>query len=564
MRALRLVGLLVAWLPGVAWATPTFPLDALAPGQQGYALTAGPGNVLERFTIEVLALQHDVGLGFPLVLVRAGGPFIEASGGVAAGMSGSPVYLPYQGRDALLGAIGYIFPNSDTRIALVTPSDVMLGRTAQLGGNSFGERYYQALREAHGPPVPVATPLLLSGASARASPYLSPLFADRRVTPFPVQTGHVSGAQDDAFTLQPGSAVSVQLVRGDVTIAAIGTVTLIEGSTLYAFGHPLLGQGEVSYALAPAHVTYIVSSPVVPFKLADSGQRILGTISQDRPQAISGTVGAQPDFIPVTLTLNGPRGSATKRLEITADERFYAPLLAAATVQLLDEALQQLSGGTAELTWEIGLAGGDTLRVLEQTTHPSDIAAVSAGLAAAPLAILAENVFADPAVERVDLAITLSQAQRYAELVEVVAEDEEVAPGSFVRVHLRLQPYRDEPLVRTLTIPLPRDLSPGPIELIFRGGLTPDEGEGEPILSFSELLISLREQVQARELVVETYVNGERQQLMRQSFDFLLQGSQTLTLTVTNGEPTEEPNATESDSDEQPSDPLPSLEPGAR
>lgn len=550
-------------LLSAAWATPIFPLSALAPGQQGYALTAGPGNVIERFTIEVIALQHDVELGFPLVLVRASGPFIEASGGVAAGMSGSPVYLPHQGDKVLLGAIGYIFPHSDTRIALVTPAEVMLGRAPQVVG--FGGELFLALREAYGPPVAVATPLLLSGVSARASRHLAPLFTDQRVVPFPVQTGRVSAAQDEAFTLQPGSAVSVQLVRGDVTIAAVGTVTLIDGEMLYAFGHPLLGRGEVSFALAPAYVTYIVSSPVVPFKLADSGQRILGAITQDRPQAISGRVGARPNFIPITLSLTGP-GATSKRFEVTSDERFYAPLLASATLQTLDQALWQLSAGTAELTWEIGLANGDTLRVLEQITHPSDIAAATAGLAAEPLAIFAENIFADPAVTGLSLSIALSQQQRYAEIIEVVAEDEEVQPGGFARVHLRLQPFRAEPLVRTLTIPLPRELAPGPLELSFRGGLMPEEeGEGDPILSFSELLISLREQVQARELVVDTFVDGERQQLLRQSFELLIQGSQTLTLTVVNGEVPEEPAPAEPDEDEdEKPDPLPAPAPGLR
>ena len=71
-------------------------------------------------------------------------------------------------------------------------------------------------------------------------------------------------------------------MRGDVTIAAVGTLTrLNEDGTFLAFGHPLLNQGEVSFALEPAYVSYIVPSEVVPFKLADSGERALGAVTQD-------------------------------------------------------------------------------------------------------------------------------------------------------------------------------------------------------------------------------------------------------------------------------------------
>ncbi len=264
--------------------TPLFPLNALQPGQRGYGLSAGAGNRIERFTVEVLALQYDVGTGFPLVLVRASGPLIDAAGGIASGMSGSPVYLPRNGQDALLGAVGYTFPNSTGGLGLVTPIETMRGSKGTAAA-SFGPhlRGY----------VPVRTPLLLSGLSEGASRLLRPLFSDA-VSLRPLQSsGTSSRRQDDAaYRLEPGSAISVQLVRGDVTIAAVGTLTLLEDDAFWAFGHPMLGSGDVSFALAPAYVTALVPSRTVPFKLADSGSRLLGSVTQDRPSAISGRLDA--------------------------------------------------------------------------------------------------------------------------------------------------------------------------------------------------------------------------------------------------------------------------------
>ena len=178
----------------------SFPLSDVTPGLTGYGVTAGPGNVLERFDVEVLGIQQDVGLGFPLVLVRTSGELIEASGGVAAGMSGSPVYLQNEGEEALLGAVGYVFPNSDHQLALVTPIAAMRGEATE-GYTPSGPEHFTAAGQA----VPVRTPLLLSGLSERASEPLSELFAPFSVTPLPVQLGGVGGFDEAGFDLQPGS-----------------------------------------------------------------------------------------------------------------------------------------------------------------------------------------------------------------------------------------------------------------------------------------------------------------------------------------------------------------------
>ena len=103
---------------------PAFPLEAVAPGLRGYGLTEGPSGV-ERFDVEVLALQEGFGLAFPLVLVRASGGLVDVGGGVAAGMSGSPVVLTDGPEERVLGAIGYVFPDSAGGLALVTPIGAM-------------------------------------------------------------------------------------------------------------------------------------------------------------------------------------------------------------------------------------------------------------------------------------------------------------------------------------------------------------------------------------------------------------------------------------------------------
>ncbi|MDQ3396382.1 MAG: hypothetical protein M3511_01200 [Deinococcota bacterium] len=528
-RFFFLLGLLFLSPAGLAQAD-IFSLAEVRPGQQGYGVTAGPGNVLERFSVEVLAVQEDLGPGFPLVLIRTGGDFIERSGGVAAGMSGSPIYLD----ERLLGALAYAFPNSDHRLALVTPIEAIL-RTDPSAASAPPEGLAAGVvHEGHalGPALPVRTPVLVSGLSGRASEGLERLFAGEVL---PIQSGRMSAQQDEAYSLEPGSAISVQLVRGDITIAAVGTVTHIEDGRLWAFGHPLLERGAVSLALTPAYISHIVPSLSVPFKLANSGQRLLGSIVQDRPHGISGLLGQDPGFIPVSVTFSGPGGTLGKRFEVTADERFYAPLLFAASLQALDEILEQLDGGTVELAWEI-VSAGETVRILEQTADVGDIAVATASLAASPLEVLATNAFSDPQVERVNLSISYEPAQRVAGIVRVVAENEELEAGDTLIAHVRLQPYRAESQVETVRVAIPEDAPEGLFDISFRGGMEPDpEGtaQGEnAIMAFSELLSALEEQVQASELVVEAYINGDYRLLERVRLPFLVSGSESVLVTV--------------------------------
>src|SRR6185436_7155916 len=85
----------------------------------------------------------------------------------------------------------------------------------------------------------------------------------------PLQSGGSSSATAAATApLQPGSAVGVKLVRGDVDMTATGTVTWVDGDSVYAFGHPLYGLGEVDLPLTEARVETILPSLEQSSKIA--------------------------------------------------------------------------------------------------------------------------------------------------------------------------------------------------------------------------------------------------------------------------------------------------------
>lgn len=508
-------------------------------GDKGHAVTAGAGNQLETFPVEVVGVLWDGGGGFPLVIVRASGPFIAATGGVAAGMSGSPVYISTETGDALLGAIGYVFPRADHDLALVTPIAVMrMALTEDAQANTLpATPYVPGL----GLAVPVATPVLMTGVSARAAEFLRPLFKDASVEPFPVQSGggdHAPAAQD--ALLVPGSPLAVALAWGDVSIQAVGTVTTVDDGALLAFGHPFLGLGSVAFPIAPAHITTVVSSSDVPFKLANVGTAVLGTIEQDRPGAIAGRLGVEPPRVRVEVSLLGMGASASYSFETPADDRLYPSIVGTGVLSLLDRYLGATNGGYAEVAWEILLASGERVNVLEQANDAADIAYRAAVLAFSPLAILASNEFQESGVTQVSLAIRLDDRQRVATLEEAVAEEEVVKAGENAVIHLRLQPYRQNAIVRNVSVPIPADLE-GEVTLYIRGGDVPrdtgddhvDDKEVDRPRSYSELLDALRQQVQASELVVEIVTkDGDVLRLTRTPVAFVVEGNERVTLTI--------------------------------
>jgi hypothetical protein len=136
--------------------------------------------------------------------------------------------------------------------------------------------------------APIATPVVFSGftpdALARFAPQLqsngllpvSGIGGSSPVTPL----GKVTER-----TLLPGSSISVQLVRGDYSVAASGTVTHRDAERIYAFGHPFLSLGSSDMPMAESSVVTVIPNTLNSFKLAKPGQMV-GSISQDRSTEI--------------------------------------------------------------------------------------------------------------------------------------------------------------------------------------------------------------------------------------------------------------------------------------
>src|SRR5215475_10158480 len=214
----------------------TISVDQIHAGMRGVAYTVFQGTKPEPMDVEVLGvLKNANGPKGDIILVRLGGAKAEYTG-VVAGMSGSPVY--FDGK--LAGAVAFrIGEFSKEPIAGVTPISEMLEISALDSAPTAVPVQAKSVpsfaAKTSGPGVPSAsahnfanylkpieTPLVFSGFSEDAVQRFAPQFASEGIVP----VMGVGSANDvkQPDPLEPGSAVSAILVRGDMDIAATCTV----------------------------------------------------------------------------------------------------------------------------------------------------------------------------------------------------------------------------------------------------------------------------------------------------------------------------------------------------
>lgn len=266
--------------------------------------------------VEILGvLRGGRGPGHDMILAQLHGAKPEYTG-VVAGMSGSPVYVG----DKLMGSISYrIGTFSKDPIAGITPIEQML-EVRDLPSTAAEDRMDRARTapsEGDAGLTPSATtfqametPLVMSG----FAPQAVHLWQERmKGTGLDIVAAGGSGSSlkdrstfspEAAKSIVPGSAVSMQLVRGDLDIAATCTVTYVDPKRLLACGHPVLQAGPVSVPMTSTEVVATLASPLEAFKIINTGETI-GAFTQDRDSAISGVFGAQAHMIPIHLSVHG-------------------------------------------------------------------------------------------------------------------------------------------------------------------------------------------------------------------------------------------------------------------
>ncbi len=487
-----------------------FALEDLRPGMKGVAHTVFAGTETQEFGVEILGVLP----GFPgprqsAVIARLSGSNVEKTG-VFAGMSGSPVYV--DGR--LVGAIAFSFPFSKEPIAGITPIKQMIdifekGKVdethrpraprlvsfAQLAATEWkGTLPKQAVTATSliapvsaGSPLvalmgqqmtPIATPVVFSGISQESLSLFAPQLMANGLLP-------VSGAGGSAAitplgeanekTLTPGTSLSVQLVRGDYSIAASGTVTFRDGDRIYAFGHPFLSLGAADMPMTETSVVTVIANVNNSFKLSVPGQ-MMGAISQDRAAGVFGSLGRAPKMIPVKINLHTSRGRTETYSYEVANDSFLTPLLLNITVfNTITSSERALGESTISLKGEIKVKGQENVQ-LDRRFSSGSSAIMAAGSVATPIGSLMSSGFDDVQIDGVTLDISSSDT-KYAGTLERIALDRtEVRRGEKVEIQAYVRTEAGKQFVQRIPVQIPEDATPGQLLVFVGDGSVLQEG----------------------------------------------------------------------------------------
>lgn len=341
--------------------------EDLEVGMEGVGKTIIRGNDIRSFQARIVALIDAPGTLNDFIEVRVSGDAIRESGGVAAGMSGSPVYVNGKLIGALSRAIS--FDNSPSPFALVTPIGPMLDlieptrnmasaqvaqadvlnvnpASTELELQGFTElalvdRVPSAEERAQHPnryyATPVTTPVLVSGLNDRAFNWFSNGLPQELRTTFADQlekfSGHDTFLNELSWGLEgryPIKMINTGLPSGRQTMpigsirgvddlhegGAIG-VTLADGDvSIGALGTVTYREEDVVLGfghsfLFTGDVEYFLTRAYIYDTVGNmqvpfkfgTTTERMGTLFQDRFQGIAGAVGTKPDSARMNVRL---------------------------------------------------------------------------------------------------------------------------------------------------------------------------------------------------------------------------------------------------------------------
>ncbi len=472
-------------------------------GMKGFGKTVVLGRKIETFDVEVLGIlannkvNENVLINGKSILVKVSGEVIKRAGGIAAGMSGSPVYIDGK----LMGGISSGWIMTDHTVGLVTPIEEMLEiwsypdmacadtdsdnlirrwvpeAPLQLGGNPVSAileapfEIARTLKPVTGEAVfqQASVDVYIEGLYGRAADVLKSKLQKKNV--IVARKGALPGKEEldgtgqdgSAETFEPGSALGIQLARGDINMTTLGTVTHRSGPRILALAHPFLKKGAVSFLLTGAYIHHSFSSVQMPFKIG-APTEMLGVITQDREKGLSGEIGRLPEMVPVQIDVFDKNLQINRSInyQIVRDPSVFVMVLESTLIQALEGVIDRAGPGTALMGVSLDCSSrkGEKYNFRRENMFYSrtDIVQALINEVTSLMDMVTESEHEEVMPTRLLLKIEVETRRRTLSIEKVEVKNSSVSSGGVLDVEVTLRPFREKKFVRKVKLPIPHDI----------------------------------------------------------------------------------------------------------
>ena len=499
-----------------------YPLAKVQRGQTGYGVTTFAGTTPERFTFEVVSVVKNFLPKQDIILVKSADPKLQVSG-FWQGMSGSPLYID----DKLVCAFSYGFRFNKVAIGGCTPIDYMkkdgaaYRRAATVQSSTKGgpRMVYPAAAtmsdwrrltprmdaaaalDALGParkswllsaplpapiPAPAAVdgdqtmsasvPLSVAGFSAPAFGQLERLFAASNVVP--VRAGGSAGTggkvENGPTKFIGGGSIAVELIRGDMSAAAVGTVSLVEGAKVLAFGHPMFQTGETYAPVSTAYVHTVIPSAQSAFVMGTAMNEI-GSLVQDRQSAIMADTELRTPTVPIDISITTSAGKHTEsgsfKVEVLNNKFFTPSLAGAALMNAINYYLPDRDDVTARVESTVRIKGQQPISFVDYMHANDGASSVMGGVRGLRVLVpLMLNPYAPVAIERVEMKVDLRFEANYGEIKEIKLATPELVPGQRNWLKVLMQTWDGKDVLEDVPVDVPANLAGSIVQLEIAAG----------------------------------------------------------------------------------------------
>jgi hypothetical protein len=446
----------------------------------GIGRTVFNGNKVEEFQVEILGVLENIGPKESLILGRLSGGPLEHTG-VMQGMSGSPVYIDGK----LVGAVAMAFPFAKDPIAGIRPIEAMVRASnsdaapaslpppalGQLAAVALGEKDLtrriprpEPAMSGDARMIDIATPMSFGGFSRATLDTFAPQLRALGLEP---RQGVTSGAKIEPVMgnpadLKPGSMISVQLMSGDLSVGADGTVTHIDGNRIYAFGHRFLDVGATALPFARAEVLTLLANTNTSFKIS-SAKEWMGTINQDRNTAVSGELGKRAAMVPVTISLSRSGKPIDSYQMQMVNDTLLSPLLLQMAVFSAIDATERTSGASSiRVTGDIEFENAPSMLRINNMYSADNGSAMQASLSAAvSVAYVMQGGFERLKLKHVALRLEAFDQKKQLAIDSITPSRHDVRAGEKLQLNIAFTGENGAELTRKVEYEVPIGMEPG-------------------------------------------------------------------------------------------------------